>query len=65
VHDPTPVEFKIATAKLIKYKSPDSFQILAELILAGIEMLLSAIHNSLILFGIKKNFLINGRSLLF
>jgi hypothetical protein len=35
---------EIAIAKLKKYKSPGSYQILAELIQAGGKMLLSAIH---------------------
>jgi hypothetical protein len=35
---------EIAIAKLKKYKSPGSDQILAELIQAGGEILLSAIH---------------------
>jgi hypothetical protein len=38
------LEVEIATAKLKKYKSPGSDQILAELIKAGGETLLSAIH---------------------
>jgi hypothetical protein len=38
------LEFEIAIAKLKKYKSPGSDQIPAELIQAGGEMLLSAIH---------------------
>jgi hypothetical protein len=50
--------------KLKKYKSPGSDQIPAELIQAGDETLRSEIHNSLILFGVRKNFQISGRSLL-
>jgi hypothetical protein len=38
------LEFETAIAKLKKYKSPDSDQIPAELIQAGGEILLSAIH---------------------
>jgi hypothetical protein len=38
------LEVEIAIAKFKKYKSPDSHQIPAELIQAGGEMLLSAIH---------------------
>jgi sorting nexin-29 len=38
------LEVEIAIAKLEKYKSPGSDQIRAELILAGGEILLSAIH---------------------
>jgi hypothetical protein len=41
--DPSPFEVEIATAKLKKYKSPGSDQILAELIQAGGETLLSHI----------------------
>jgi hypothetical protein len=44
------IEVEIVTAKLKKYKSPGSDKILAELIQAGGEILLSAIHK-LILFA--------------
>jgi hypothetical protein len=54
------LEVKIATAKLKKYKLPGSDEILAELIQAGGKILLY----SLILFGIRQNSLINGKSLL-
>jgi hypothetical protein len=57
VPGPSHLEVEIAIAKLKKYKSPGSDEIPAELI----------IHistNSLILFGIRKNCLISGRSLL-
>jgi hypothetical protein len=64
VPGPTRLEVEIAIAKLKKYKSPGSDQIPAELMQAGGEILLSAIHNSLILFGIRNNCLISGRSLL-
>jgi hypothetical protein len=50
VPGPSHFEDEIAIVKLKKYKLPGSDQILAELIQAGGEMLLSAIHNSLILF---------------
>jgi hypothetical protein len=63
VPGPSRVDFEIAIAKLKKYKSPDSYQIPTELIQARGEILLSEIHK-LILFGIKKNCLISGRSLL-
>jgi hypothetical protein len=43
VPGPSHLEVEIAIAKL-KYKSPGSDQILAELIEAGGEMLISAIH---------------------
>jgi hypothetical protein len=44
VPGPNRLEVEIAIAKLKKYKSPGSVQIPAELIQAGGEMLLSAIH---------------------
>jgi hypothetical protein len=44
VPDPSRLEVQIAIAKLKKYKSPGSDNILAELIQAEGEMLLSAIH---------------------
>jgi hypothetical protein len=55
VPGPSCLEVEIAIAKLKKYKSPDSDQIPAELIQAG---------GSLIIFGIRKNYLISGRSIL-
>jgi hypothetical protein len=63
VPGPSHLEVEVAIAKLKNYKSPGSDQIPAELIQAGGEILLSEIHK-LILFGIRKNCLINGRSLL-
>jgi hypothetical protein len=57
------LEVEIATAKLKKYKSPGSDEIPAELIQTRGKIILSAIHNSLILFGIRKNCLISGSSL--
>jgi hypothetical protein len=44
VPGPSHLEDEIAIAKLKKYKSPGSDQILTELIQAGVETLLSAIH---------------------
>jgi hypothetical protein len=44
VSGPSRLEVEIAIAKLKKYKSPDSDQISAELVQAGGEILLSAIH---------------------
>jgi hypothetical protein len=41
---PSRLEVEIAIVKLIKYKSPGSDQIPADLIQAGGEILLSAIH---------------------
>jgi hypothetical protein len=64
VPDPSHLEVEIAIAELKKYKSPGSDQIPAELIQAGGKILLSAIHKLIILFGIRKNCLISGRSLL-
>jgi hypothetical protein len=61
--DPSSLEVDTAIAKLKKYKLPSSDQILAELIQAGCETLLRSI-NPFILFGIWKNCLISGRSLL-
>jgi hypothetical protein len=63
VPGPNRLEVEITIAKLKKYKSPVSDQIPAELIQAGGEILLSAIHK-LIVFRIRKNFRISGRSLL-
>jgi hypothetical protein len=60
----SPLKVKIAIAKLKKHKSSGSDQILAELIQAGGEILLSVIHKLIILFGIRNNCLISGRSLL-
>jgi hypothetical protein len=48
----------------VQYKSPGSDQIRADLIQTGGETLLSQIHKLIILFEIRKNYLINGRSLL-
>jgi hypothetical protein len=42
--DRSPFEFEIGIANLKKYKSPDSDEILAELIPAGGEILCSKIH---------------------
>jgi hypothetical protein len=58
------LEVEIAITKFKKHKSSDSDQIPAELIQGGGEILLFAIHKLLILFGITKNCLISGRSLL-
>jgi hypothetical protein len=55
---------EIAVAKLKRYKSPGSDQILAELIQAGGETYGLRSVKSLILFGIRKNCLISGRNLL-
>jgi hypothetical protein len=63
VPGPSHPEVEIAIAKLKKYKWPGSDDILAELIQAGGEILLSLIHK-LILFGIRNICMISGRSLL-
>jgi hypothetical protein len=58
-----PVSLRLSTiANLVKHKLSGSDQILANLIQAGGEILLRSI-NSLILFGIRKNYLISGRSI--
>jgi hypothetical protein len=44
VPDPNRLEVEIGIAKLKKYQSPDSDQIPVELIQAGGEILLSAVH---------------------
>jgi hypothetical protein len=44
VPGPRRLEVEISIAKLKKYKSPDSDQVLSKLIQAGGEILLSAIH---------------------
>jgi hypothetical protein len=62
--DPSRLEVEIAIVKLKKYKSPGSDQIPAELIQAGEEILLSAIHKLINVFGIRRNCLISGMSLL-
>jgi hypothetical protein len=41
---PIRIDVEIAIAKLIKYKSPGSDQILAEVIQAGVKILLPLIH---------------------
>jgi hypothetical protein len=62
VPDPSPFEVEIAIANLKRHKLPGNDQIPAELIPAGGTTLWSEIINSLILFGIRKNCLISGRS---
>jgi hypothetical protein len=63
VPGPSHLEVKIGSAKLKKYKSPGSDEIAADFIQAGCEILLSAMHK-LVPFGMRKNFLIRGRSVL-
>jgi hypothetical protein len=50
-------------AMLKKYKLQGTDQILKELIQAGGERLQPEIHNSLILFGVRKNYHVSGRGL--
>jgi hypothetical protein len=60
VSEPSPFEVEVATTKLRKYNSPGSHQILVDVIQAGGEAI-----QSLILSGIRKNFLIPEKNLLF
>jgi hypothetical protein len=65
VCEPSPFDVEIAVAKLKRYKSPNSVQILGELIQAGGETLQSEIHKLInSVFGIRKNCLISRKSLL-
>jgi hypothetical protein len=64
VPDPSPFEVEIAIEMLEEYKLSDSGQILAELIQAGGETYSLRFVNSSILFTVRKNCLISGRSLL-
>jgi hypothetical protein len=65
VPGPSHPEVEISIAKLKKYKSPSSDQIPAELYQVGGETLVSVIStNSAIQYGVRKNCLISGRSLL-
>jgi hypothetical protein len=64
VPGPSRLEVEIAIAKLKKYKSPGSDQIPAGLIKQEAKYYCQRSKNSLILFGIRKNYLINRRSLL-
>jgi hypothetical protein len=63
VPGPSRLEIEVAITTLRKYKCPCSDQISAVLIQAGGKMLLSEIHKLIILFGIRKNCLVSGRSL--
>jgi hypothetical protein len=60
VPDPIPFEVKIAIAKLKRYKSPGSDQILVELIQAGGEILCSKIHKLIHSIWNKESCLISG-----
>jgi hypothetical protein len=59
---PSRVEVEITVAKFEKYKSPGSDDILANPIQAGVEMLLSAIHNLINSILIKEELMISGTS---
>jgi hypothetical protein len=59
VPDPSPFEIEIAMAKLKRYKSPHSNQILAELIQGGGEILCSKIHKLINSIWNTKNCLIS------
>jgi hypothetical protein len=56
VPDPSPFEVEIATAKLKRYKSPDSDQIPAKLIQAGDEILRSKVHKLINFIWNKEEF---------
>jgi hypothetical protein len=64
VAGPSGLEVQIAIAKLKKYKSPGSDQIPAELIVAGAKYYCLSSTYLFILFVIRKNCPISGRSLL-
>jgi hypothetical protein len=64
VPDPSFFEVEIAIAKMKRYKSPGSNQISKNLFKQEVKNCGLRSVNSLILFGIMKNFLISGRSLL-
>jgi hypothetical protein len=64
VPGPSHLEVEITIAELREYKTSGSDEIPAQLIQAGGKILLSVIHKLLILFAIRKNCLISGRSLL-
>jgi hypothetical protein len=58
------VKVEIATGKLERYKSPGTDQIPAKLIKAGGETYVLRYTNLFALYGIRRNFHSNGRSLL-
>jgi hypothetical protein len=65
VPGPSFLEVEIAVAKLKKYRLPGSDEILQKLFKQEVKhYCLVGTINSLVLFGIWKNFLISGRSLL-
>jgi hypothetical protein len=64
VSGPSHVEIEIAVAKLKKYKSLVVIKIRQNGFKQGVKYCCSGCTNSLILFGIRKNCLISGRSLL-
>jgi hypothetical protein len=62
VPDPSPFEFEIAIARLKRYTLSGTDQIRGQLTQAGGEILCLRSINLLILFGVRKNCLISGRS---
>jgi hypothetical protein len=64
VPDSSPSEVEIANAKFRKCKLPGSDQIPADVLQAGLKPYYLRSINSLLLFGMRRNCLISGRSLL-
>jgi hypothetical protein len=64
VPEPNPFQVLIVIAKWGNYKCPSINQIPAKLIQAGGDILRSGVHKLVNLFGVRKNCLSNGRSLL-
>jgi hypothetical protein len=62
VTEPSAFEFEMAVVKLKRHKSPGSNQFPTETIKARGRTMLSEIHNLLILFVMKRNYLRSGRS---
>jgi hypothetical protein len=62
VRDPSPFENEIVIAVLKKYKSPAVIKFRQDLLKQEVKHYSLRSINSLILFGIKKNWLISGRS---
>jgi hypothetical protein len=62
VPEPSSSEFEIATVQFKRYKSPGRCQIRAELFKQEVTYHGLRSVNSLILFGIRKNYLLRGKS---
>jgi len=62
VPEPSAFEVELAIEKLKNHKSPGIDQIPAEMIKAGVGQFAVRFINLLFLFGIRRNFLMNGRS---